>query len=260
MDFLRLFLCLAALSWSCAISAAGAQAEESETPEYTEAVKLGVEEFEQKNFIEARAHFAHAHTLYPNARTLRALGMVSFELKKYAESEQYSSQALASRERPLEGEKRERTEELLKRARTYLARITLSVRPNADLSVDGAPVRLGAAGELVLEAGDHVIELAAPGFISERRTLELKGGEQVILNIRLREIGPAAQSVASSRSDDGARRPVYKSPWLWSALGVVLVAAATGTAIALTRDRGDKSEPPYLGDSSASAISGPSKP
>jgi tetratricopeptide (TPR) repeat protein len=233
-----------------------AQAEQSETPAYSDAVALGVAEFEGRNFIEARAHFSRAHALFPNARTLRALGMVAFELKKYSESVHYLNNALASRERPLESDQREQAQALLARARNFLARFTLEVTPSAEVVLDGMPAFLEPGGVLILEAGDHVLELKAAGYITDRRKLEIHGGEQKTLRVAL-----AALSGASSEQHDAsgpeAKRPLYKNPWLWTALGVVVVGAAAGTAIALTHDGSSGSAAVYTGNGGAPALMGP---
>lgn len=252
MRWLWLILCVALLSVPRVT-----RADEGDPLEYSEAVSLGVSEFDSRNFIEARAHFMHAHALRPNARTLRALGMVAFELKKYVESVDYLTQALASDARPLADDHRRQAEVLLARARGYIAHFTLHVTPKAELSVDGLSVRLPPDGSLRLEAGDRVLELKAAGHITDKRKLEIRGGERETLRIELLRL-----THDSSLGSDGrdTKRPLYKNPWLWSALGVVIVGAAAGTAIALTRN-GDspKTGAVYPGSSGAPALKGPSE-
>jgi hypothetical protein len=235
------------------------RADDGDSPEYSEAVSLGVAEFDARNFIEARAHFMHAHALLPNARTLRALGMAAFELKKYVESVDYFSRALASEERPLVGEQRRQVEALSTRANGYIARVTLHVTPKAELSVDGLALQLPADSVLLLEAGDHVLELKAAGYISDKRKLEIQGGERETLRIALMAL-PREQGSAGS-AEPANKRPIYKSPWLWAALGVVVAGAAAGTAIALTHDDGSsgKTSAVYLGNGGAPALKGPSE-
>jgi tetratricopeptide (TPR) repeat protein len=253
MPWLWLVLCVASL-----FAPRLTRADDGDSPEYSEAVSLGVAEFDARNFIEARAHFMHAHTLRPNARTLRALGMVAFELKKYVESVDYLGQALASKERPLAADQQRQAEELFARANGYIARLTLQVTPKAELSVDGVPLRLPPDGALLLEAGDHVLELKAAGYISDRRKVEIRGGERETLRIALialpRETGAGAARATS-------KRPVYKSPWLWTAVGVLVAGAAAGTAIALTHDGGSSANTSavYVGNGGAPALKGPSE-
>jgi tetratricopeptide (TPR) repeat protein len=229
-----------------------ARAVDLESPAYTDAINLGIAEFEERNFAEARTHFGRAHALYPNARTLRALGMAEFELKNYGESIQYLEQALASNEKPLAGQLREEAQNLLDRAKGYVARLSVSVDPGAaSVVVDGVPVQLGTSGVLVLEVGDHVLEFRAPGRIGEKRELKIQGGEQDTLRVVL----PALE--AQSRQEK-AKRPLYKSPWLWTAVGVVVAGAAAGTAVALGGGgTTTKTEEPYTGNGGAAVLAAP---
>lgn len=233
------------------------QADGQTSDEYTEAVNLGLSEFQEKNFPEARVHFARAHALNPNARTLRALGMVYFELKDYVVSARYLSDALNARERALEPDKREQTEKLLQRATAYIAHITLDIAPDTQVAVDGKSTDLSSDNQLVLDVGEHQLEFRAAGRITDRRTLKLQGGEHETLRVRLAEIGSA--QAASNRVDTGEapKRPVYKSPWLWTAIGVVLAGAAAGTVIALKSKPGTES--PYLGSTMEPPLRGPSR-
>lgn len=122
-----LVLWFAVLAPAAAFAQAGD--DEREPAGYRAAIDAAVQEHELNHFAESREHFARAHALYPNARTLRALGMVAFELKRYSESARYLTDALASRERTLEGDKRAQTEKLLARANGYLARFALDIAP-----------------------------------------------------------------------------------------------------------------------------------
>jgi tetratricopeptide (TPR) repeat protein len=218
---------------------------QTESQEYQQAVRTALEEFDAGNFPEARAAFKRAHALSPNARTFRGLGFVAFELRNYIEAVEYLEEALDSREKPLDGEPRRSTEALLTRARSLLGTVRIEASPRFDtLLVDGLPRELADGRTLVLEVGDHVIELRAQGLNPERRELEISGGEQLSLAFTLRPAeasatapGPRvelAQSTAASEQRDApAARRWYKSPWLWSALGVVLVGAGIGTYFAL---------------------------
>lgn len=227
------------------------------SPEYTQAVELGVAEFEQKNFLEARAHLHKAHALYPNARTFRALGMVEFELKNYTDSAAYLQQALSTRERPLDGDKRAQAEALLARALGYLALLTLDISADTQVVLDGARSEVKSGGQLVLTLGEHVVEFRAPGRIAQKRTLNIRGGEQETLRVALAPLASPVGRQAASEREPG--RPVYKNPWLWTAIGVVVAGAAAGTAVAFTRDPGTRTSSVDLGTGGRRALVGGSQ-
>jgi tetratricopeptide (TPR) repeat protein len=194
----------------------------AEPVEYRAAIDLAVAEYELSNFAEARAQFQKAHALYPNARSFRGLGMTEFELRNYGDAIAHLEHALASPIKQLTGTLREQTVDLLTRARGYVARLHLELDPqSATLVVDGTEVQRGATDLLLLEVGDHVIELHAPGKLSERRPVKVTGGEERTLRWVLR---PAVEPHTERRW--------YKSPWLWTAVGVLAAGAATGAALA----------------------------
>ncbi|MFT3922051.1 MAG: tetratricopeptide repeat protein [Myxococcales bacterium] len=217
-------------------------------PGYDEAVDRAVAEYMAKNYAEARAEFSRANDLYSNARTLRGLGMVEFEMRHYADTIQHLEQALASPVRSLEGAMRSDTEALLARAKGYVARVKVDVTPReATLVVDGESFQ-GDFSNLVLEVGDHVLEFKANGRQSEKRRVKASGGEEVTLVVVLPEIPVAKQQ---------EKKPLYKNPWLWTAVGVVVVGAAVGTAVGVAGG-GSSTDSPY-GGSTGAILTSPGK-
>jgi tetratricopeptide (TPR) repeat protein len=202
---------------------------------YRDLVVDAIREYDLHHFAEARGLFSKAHAISPSARTLRGLGAAEFELRNYGASVSYLEQALASQARPLEGELRERTNRLLERARGFVATLELRVQPESSLAVvDGVPVRDQHA--LVLDVGDHVLEFHAPGYVPEKRKMHVVGGEvqqlQVVLTLRVERVGPVAQ-------ERPTKQPLYRNAWLWTGLGLLVVGAAVGTALAFSGPRYD---------------------
>src|SRR3954468_5859705 len=58
----------------------------AETPQYRSLLEEAVAEYDARRYEEARALFRRAHDLSPNARTMRGIGMASFELREYVEA------------------------------------------------------------------------------------------------------------------------------------------------------------------------------
>jgi hypothetical protein len=146
--------------------------------------------------------------------------MVEFELRNYGASITHLEAALAAPVRPLTGALRERTEQLLARARDFVAHVALEVTPAAArVRLDGVRVAPPQDRMLVLEPGDHLIELQADGFVPERRTLRARGGERQVLRVVLRpEARPSAR---------GARA----HPWPWVLIGVSGALTVTGASL-----------------------------
>jgi hypothetical protein len=213
---------------------------------YREAIDTALQEVELGNYEEAREQFARAHGLFPNARTLRGLGISEFELRHYVVALGHLEQALASQVKPIDGSMRRDTEALLVRAKTYVGELTLSLSPGfANAVVDGART-VDPSQRVLLEVGDHVLEFRADGYATERREVTVHGGEAQQLTVRMAQLVAKNEAVAETRPTPvpaspaeprSERVPVYKRWWLWTIVGVVVVGAAAGTAIALTADK-----------------------
>lgn len=85
---------------------------------------------------------------------------------------------------------------------------------------------------LLIKLGDHTLELYSEGYQPERRHVSVKTGGEVQRLTVLFTTPVHRTDSASSRP--AARRGWFRNPWLWSAVGVVVAGAATGTALALT--------------------------
>ena len=229
------------------VRAAGvARAQDAESPAYRELVEQALQEYARQNFEEASSLFTRAHQLYPNARTLRGLGMTAFELRRYPESIAQLEQALGSQIKPLDAQLRADTEALLRRARGFVATVTVDVQPRgAELRLDGEPVLPFTPLQVAL--GEHVLELQQPGYVSERRVVRLHGGERLEPRLTLALDEPArareprragASEGALPRRDDDTgtpRRALYKSGWLWTGVGVLVAGAISAAVLIGTR-------------------------
>lgn len=213
---------------------------------YEHAIALAVDEHERGNFEEAREHFREAHELYPNARTLRGLGKVEFELRNYGESVKFLSAALASDVRPLGAELRGEVEVLLERARAYVGEVHVNVEPgSATVSVDGVAVASGPQAALDLLVGEHLLEFRASGHLSERRRIHVRGHDTINIQVVLAapDTSVSLRTVSSERPP--GTQPLYKKWWLWTAVGVA--AGATVTAVALATRNTQTRHPPAAG-------------
>jgi hypothetical protein len=225
-----------------------------EPPGYREAVARGVEEYTHRNFTESREQFARAHALFPNARTLRGLGIAEYELRNYSESVRLLEQALASGVKPLAGVMREETQTLLARAKEYVGELRLDLEPEqAIVLIDGVTLERTPGAPLLLDVGDHLLEFRANGRLTERRAIMVKGGQSASVRVVLSALAPAAtatlavaaalQPAAPPQSAQSERTPVYARWWLWTAVGVAVAGAAVGVTFALRADPVTKQEP-----------------
>lgn len=190
--------------------------------EYRDAIRQALTEFDASRWEEARVLFQRAHDIYPNARTLRGIGMASFEMRDYVAADGALTAALLSEERPLDRRQRSAVEELLARNRQFLGRVMVVVRPrDAELQVDLRPAEIDDDGYLLLAVGEHTLTATREGYRPATHRLDVEGsGEQevrLVLDEERAEEGPATQPVAPS--SEGV-----------SPLSVVLISSAGALA------------------------------
>ena len=159
--------------------ASAARAADDDTPV---SVLIGdaVAEYDAGHFQEARALFRQAHEKSPTARTLRGIGMCSFELRDYVEAARALGASLRETRRPLTAEQKRHAEALLGRANTFVGRFTVKVKPeSASLFVDGHPAELEPDGVLLLPFGRHTLSLrcASCAPAEKDQDIDVSGGE-----------------------------------------------------------------------------------
>jgi len=167
--------------------ASAARAADDDTPV---SVLIGdaVAEYDAGHFQEARALFRQAHEKSPTARTLRGIGMCSFELRDYVEAARALGAALRETRRPLTAEQKRHAEALLSRANTFVGRFTVKFKPeSASLFVDGHPAELEPDGLLLLSFGRHTLSLrcASCAPAEKDQDIEVSGGERKTVEVEL---------------------------------------------------------------------------
>jgi tetratricopeptide (TPR) repeat protein len=217
-----------------AAPAAGAP-DPGETSQYRAMLEEAVAEYDAHRYEEARALFRRAHEISPNARTLRGIGMASFELREYIEALRSLEASLVDQRRALTATQKTQVEALIERTRAFVGRFFLKLSPKETLvRVDGAPATIETDGSLLLSFGRHALTAEAPASISESREVNVIGGERQELKFALRpEPTPAvaAKTGAGGAGAGGARgseAPASSGAAYWFAGAGALAAGAAG--------------------------------
>lgn len=195
----------------CAVcSEASAQAQASSnaatgSEAYKQLIEQALSEFKHKNWPEARILFRRAHELSPSARTLRGMGVVSYEMRDYVQAVRDLSAALVDPRQPLNAEQRGEAETLLARARTFVGVYRVTVEPaEATLALDGAPAVRETDGTYLVAFGEHVLSATANGYEAGRTQVTVQGGENGEVSLALvpvfiePRVAPTAASEPSS--------------------------------------------------------------
>jgi tetratricopeptide (TPR) repeat protein len=213
-----------------------AHRETSRETAYRRLIEQGIAEYDADRFEEARSLFQRAHDMNPNARTLRSLGMASYELRDYVGAIRYLSAALRDLRRPLLPEQRSDAEDLLERAKNFVDTYTIRLYPiSARLTVDGREPQRELDGTVLLGFGTHLIEASAPGMLTVRRTVDVRGGSTKSLSLMLERPALAppprpARVMAIPPRVESTPPPEYEggSGWLWGSAIATLAAGGSG--------------------------------
>jgi hypothetical protein len=241
--------CAALLSLGVA-APLGAQAP-AEMSQYDEVLKQAVEAHREQRWQEAHALFERAHALYPNARTLRGLGISAFEAGQRALALRDLQASLVHAERPLPPDLRESVEALVAHLRGQVGVYVFRLEPEgAELLIDEAPPIVSPRGEVLLEPGRHRAVVSLAGHITQTLELDAHGGDRSEMRVLLLPTpvlppasmdGPRVETVVPAPAPLG---PQVDQPWSWlrtSAVvsgGVgVLSFATTGALYGAARGR-----------------------
>lgn len=207
---------------------------------YDALIDEALSEFDAGRFAEARALFRRAHTEAPSARTLRGVGIASYEMGDYAEAHRALSAARVDPRRPLSDEQRASAEALIARSARFLGfyRVVIAVE-SAELIVDGRTAALEPDGRLMLALGTHTIVARAAEHRDALVTIEVRGGEEaeVALHPEPEPGEPAAPRVSTeveplSRGVELEIEPVRAEPPFDPALPIALLVSGGSAAVA----------------------------
>lgn len=234
----------------CVASVGQAAAAEAPPKGYRQTVRNALIEVREKNWLEAKALFERAHAMYPNARTLRGLGIVAFSARDYLDAIGYLTAAIEHPVRPMTDKQRKGVEDMLGRSRAFIGYLKIDTNPTeADFLIDGETVSPEQeSGKLPLNPGEHQLVVRADGRREATRTFKVEGGKTVTLTIQLEPLRQAvrkeverehAAEVAAARAAEepqgtaGEGGELLRMPGLWTwvaAGGAVAFGAASGLA------------------------------
>jgi hypothetical protein len=146
----------------------------------------GVALYNDGNFNGALAEFEAAYRVRSSPGVLYNIGLSQKALFRYAESVDTLERYLRE-ETKLTGERRAEVTQLIAEMRALLADVTLTISPaEATVMVDGRSAGTAPlAGPLRIAAGNHVLEVHADGYRSQRRELMISAGVPVKLTFNL---------------------------------------------------------------------------
>lgn len=262
-------LCFGMIMSTSVVAGAEDVSDPKREAEYQELINYALEEYERGSWEESAALFHRAHELAPSARTLRGLGLATYEARRYAESVRHLRAALTDKRRPLTDKQREEVEHTLERARLFVGHLLIDLSPkDAQLLINGRVTEPEPEGSYMVDSGFVDMEANAPGYVSASKRMRIAGGEQQRVSLRLTPVNPpelqvdhsapaslpapapalSAEPARSSRDDSGL------GPWKWVAgAGAVLALGTGGTLLAMQK----LEAPAYQRDCTDAAVAAP---
>jgi tetratricopeptide (TPR) repeat protein len=232
---------------------------ERETAAYHAHVSRALSAQREGDFEAAHDAFAAAHALAPSARTLRGMGISSFQAGRHARALEELEAALVHDTRRLDGKLREDALHLVAHARKQVGTIVLNVTPAAAVvTVDDLPEQRPVSAPLILDGGGHSLSLRAEGHAEQSIGLEVVPQLTQNLSVALLPVAepmpvaaaspalqvtvpqdalrPANPGVATPRRDQP--RPLEAASTLrkagfWSALSLAAGSGAAGLSLLL---------------------------
>lgn len=215
---------------------------------YQALVEDAVMEFGEGRYAEARALFAQAHQLRPNARTLRGLGMTAFELRNYTEAVRMLKASQLSRINPLTAQQQEHVAGLIERAEAFVGTYEIKAPEGTAFEVDGIRKQVGDDGTLMLDTGKRTVVAVLADGARDSRTIDVRGREHGVLEFHAPAAelaavpgappaAPPAEGAAPAGHTPVAAEVSYEDPgpgvlpWIIVGGGAALIAAGIVTGL-----------------------------
>jgi tetratricopeptide (TPR) repeat protein len=195
----------------------------------------GIELYEDGDFELALIEFQRAHELVSNYRVLYNIGQVSVQLRQYARARTALEAYLAQGGSDIEPERAAEVGADIAMLKTRTALVLVSTkRPGAQVLLNGIPVGVTPlAAPLLVDAGEHRVEVRQAGFRPVERFVTLAGGDDQQIEIELTEVAEGTRTVEKQTIVVNKPSTATDTTWTWVGFGAtaVLGAGAVATGI-----------------------------
>jgi hypothetical protein len=229
-----------------AASAAGgdASAKQEAARRFEHAIKL----YEEADYTLALAEFERVYELVPDYRVLYNIGQVSIQLGRYARAFRTLKEYVARGGTELAPDRAAAVQADLAQLAGKIARIAVQVeQEGAQISVDGVAVgRSPLAEPLVVDVGEHRVQIELPGYATQSQAFTLAGGDRrdATFTLEPEASGPTPANVTPT-PDTPHPTPLKPAPkpashrgtWVgvgWASTGVLAAGALVSGALGAT--------------------------
>ena len=197
--------------------------------EAAEHYQRGLSLYGEGEFVLALVEFERAYQLTPNYRVLYNIGQVRIQLGRYAKGREALEEYLKQGGSSINAARVEAVNKDLAMLAERTAMLNVIVNePGADVSVDTRVVGVSPlAAPLVIDAGEHTVEVRKAGFYDKSTQVTLAGRDKIEVKLDLLKI-PEAQAarVIVEHPDKPAPTKNRTAAYVgWTATGTLAVTA-----------------------------------
>jgi len=226
---------------SASSPAGDASAKQEAARRFEHAIKL----YEDADYTLALAEFERVYELVPDYRVLYNIGQVSMQLGRYARAFRTLKEYVARGRNELPPDRAAAVQADLTQLAGKTGRLSVKVeQAGAQVSVDGVAMgRSPLAEPLVVDAGEHRVQVELSGYVAQSQAFTLAGGDQRDATFALEltppvtpapapvEVRPDKPRVAPPPSQPSAAS--HRGTWIgvgWASTGVLAVGAIVSGA------------------------------
>lgn len=153
----------------------------------------GLRLYNDGDFTLALIEFERAYELVANYRVLYNIGQVSIQLRRYAKAREALEQYLAQSGAEIDATRLAEVQADIDMLKPRTAKLLVtSDAPKAKVLLDGELLgTLPLSGAVLVDAGNHLVKVDAPGYQSSERSVVLAGGDDITVAVALEVIRPA---------------------------------------------------------------------
>jgi hypothetical protein len=143
--------------------------------------------YEDGDYTGALTKLEAAYRMSKDPRLLWNMAAAEKNLRHYANVIKLIDRYLASESRFITDDDRRRARELVNTVQGFVSKVTFDVKPDgANIAVDGQQLGRAPLTEPVqLDFGRRTVRVTSPGFIAHEHALDLEGGRDAHVSIRL---------------------------------------------------------------------------
>lgn len=237
-------------------SAAAPKESDPVTEQARELYAQGTKHYGKGEWAKAYAAFLGSFRLKPHYATAGNLGACEFKLGKHREAAEHF--VYFFREQPANEDPvaRQRTRELFEKARAQIGGVTIRVNvEGALIKIDGEAIgEAPLAGEVFVDPGERMIEVARPGYRSDVQVVRLAPGSAQTVSFELLPFEKPVSSAPKKTGEDPTSSTSL-GPLPLVIAGAGIAAIGLGVGIGLTAAANGKSTE---ADEKLASLSGPS--